>query len=520
MKKSFLIPLIFLNTLFTVVVNLPLQGQQVKILTYEDAIHIALQKSYTVKSHWHYKIAMQHYFSYRKAMFKPRLDFEVFTPSWNEQVVPIERTNALPVYNSLGLIRYGGLLQFTYMLPTGGYFALSSTMYKENLNRVLALENYISLKSNQAYSSIGLSFNQPIFTTNTLKQDLNEAKYQFELYSSHFTRGQMDIIYNVTEGFYNLYRATRQVEIAREKLKNSQEAYRIAQLKVETGRIPEGDVLIAEVAAAQNRANLSESEGNLERAKDDFKQLIGLSLDEDIQILTDLKYDTFNIDLNKAINEALKNRLEIYEDKLDIELQEIAVDRAKQEREFKGNISAYYDFTGVSTLGSGPARDLFESSFKNFTERPPNRGITLTFSYPIFDWGRGSARVQRSLAYLKEAELSLENTKVTIIREVRDVVRTVEEAKNRLKIHEKNQKVAQRSYEISRLRFENGDISSQELAQEQERLASSQIDYLNAFITYQLAMADLRRKTMWDFQSNRSYLKDDYLTQDETDELE
>ena len=50
---------------------------------------------------------------------------------------------------------------------------------------------------------------------------------------------------------------------------------------------------------------------------------------------------------------------------------------------------------------------------------------------------------------------------------------------------------------------------------EQERLAATQIDYLNAFITYQLAVADLKRKTMWDFKNNESYLKTDYLLEKE-----
>ena len=37
------------------------------------------------------------------------------------------------------------------------------------------------------------------------------------------------------------------------------------------------------------------------------------------------------------------------------------------------------------------------------------------------------------MAELRETELSLKNKEVTIIREVRDIIRSVEEAKNRLK---------------------------------------------------------------------------------------
>jgi hypothetical protein len=55
------------------------------------------------------------------------------------------------------------------------------------------------------------------------------------------------------------------------------------------------------------------------------------------------------------------------------------------------------------------------------------------------------------------------------------------------------------------MRFENGDISNQELTMEQERLATIQLEYLDAYINYQLAVNDLKRKTMWDFENNRSY---------------
>ncbi len=490
-------------------------SQSTRVLTFEEAINIALNRSYTVKSYQERKTAMQQSFNYYQAEFKPRLDVDIFAPRWSENVVPVQRPDGLPVYNSAGSMQMGGNLQFTYILPTGGNFALSSLMYRDNLTTTLALQDYVRLKTDQAYSSLSLSFTQPIFTANTLREGLKEAEYLYDLSSSNFTQSQMDIIYQVTEGFYALYRASRVVEIDQEKLQNSEESYRIAQLMAESGRIPEGDVLISEVEVATDRADLSESIGRLDREKDRFKQLIGIDLDEDFQILTDLQYDTFSIDLEKAMEEALKNRLELQTAELEIEIQKIALSRAKRVRELRGDIIAYYDITGVSTIGTGTTQALFQSSFDNFVDRPPNRGITFTLSYPIFDWGRGSARVQQEEANLRREELDLENMEITIIREVRDIVRSVEEAQNRLQIHEKNQEVNQRSYSISRLRFENGDITSQELAVEQERLAETQLNYLDVFITYQTALAELKRTTMWDFENNRSYLMDDYFQEEE-----
>jgi outer membrane protein len=481
--------------------------QDTILLTYEQAVKIALNESYTIKSHMENKTAMQNYFMYHKAQFKPRLDFNLFAPSWNESVTQINRPDSLPVFNSTGSLKAGGDLSFTYILPTGGNLALHSMIYQEHLSTALATQGgYNTLTADQAYTKFGISFNQPIFTKNTLKENLKEAEYQYQRSSNYYTRGQMDIVYNVTEGFYSLYRATREVEINKEKLENSKEAYRIAKLKLGAKRIAEAEVLIAEVEVEQDKARLSESVSNKETEKDIFKQLIGLELEKNIDILTSIQYDTFYVDIHTAIEQALNNRLEIEDAELYKKLQEIDVDRAKRERELKGNISAYYDITGLGMMNEANTGELFDRSFNNLTERPPNRGIVFTLSYPIHDWGRGKAKVAQARAELRDAQLAKENIQTTIVRQVRNIVRTVKESQERLKIHEKNQELAIRSYKISQLRFENGDITSQELGQEQERLSEVQLAYLNAYITYQLAVADLKRKTMWDFGEGRSYL--------------
>ena len=160
-------------------------------------------------------------------------------------------------------------------------------------------------------------------------------------------------------------------------------------------------MLIAEITVAQDEARVMESEGKLAAAKDQFKLLIGLDLKEEIDLKADMEFEAFIVDMQLAIDEALRNRMEIKEDNLDIELQAIEVKRAKREREFKGNISAYYDFTGLSTRGDGTVGQLVGSSFDNMRDRPANRGIALTVSYPLLDWGRAKNQVRREQVRLK-----------------------------------------------------------------------------------------------------------------------
>ena len=66
--------------------------------------------------------------------------------------------------------------------------------------------------------------------------------------------------------------------------------------------------------------------------------------------------------------------------------------------------------------------------------------------------------------------------------------------------------VAEKSFEISRQRYSDGDIDSQAMALERERLNSAYLTRLAAFINYKLYLADIMRKTFFDFEKNVSLL--------------
>ncbi len=483
-------------------------GAEKMVLTLNDAIKIALKESYTVKSQRQDVIQREGYYRARKAGFRPYANLNVRTPSFAESVYPVSQPSGLPVYESRGIMDYDVSLDFNYVIPTNGTFRLSSS-----LNRI---RNEIIFEDNTAedlkgLTNLRLSFTQPIFTDNTLKEGLKEAELGYQSSLKRFNRNERNIIYNVTTAFYYLYRASRQVEIFKQRMDNSLEAYNLAKLKYDAGIIPEVEALQLEVKKAESEAEYIDALNDLETEKDSFKQLIGFPIKDDIQVAADIEYKIFEINLEKALAEGLKNRSEIVEDRLSVELGKINVKKRKRDREFKGDVYFYYDFTGVSTTDSRNLSDLFNSSFTDFQNRPPNRGVTLNFSYPILDWGRNSANVDVVVASLRETELELENRIVTIEREIREVVRNVKESESRLRILQKAQEVAEKSYNISKERFDNGDITSQDLALDQSDLTRSQINYLTAFIEYKRNVADLKRKTMWDFERNESYLKDSYI---------
>jgi outer membrane protein TolC len=86
---------------------------------------------------------------------------------------------------------------------------------------------------------------------------------------------------------------------------------------------------------------------------------------------------------------------------------------------------------------------------------------------------------------------------------VTDRVRAVETAMRRLQIQEENVQVAQTSFDFAVRRFDRGELTTTELARAQDQLSQTRINYLNAWISFEMAKADLKEITLWDWETNQ-----------------
>ncbi len=478
------------------------------VLTLDEAIKIALEQSYEMKSlRLSLNQAAQNLIA-AKGRFKTNADLSMEAPNWNETVSEIQVPGALPVFNTTGYTRFLGTLDINQPLPTDGALILRGQSYHRDVSTYLQ-EQDEDVSRSEIYNSISLRFQQPLFAINQLKLGLKNANLSYERTSQRFRRSELDIVYNVTRSFFDFYQATRRHEITRENLNQQQELYDLASKKYAAGLIPEVEALQMEVDLAESRAALLSAEGARQRSEDNFKQLIGLSLSDAVAVRTDFELERVQVDLERATTLAMKYRTELREGQIDIEMARLNVKQADARSEMRGDISAFYDITGVSNPNlpyKSPWDRLWDSSIEDMDRRPHNRGVTFTLTVPLWDWGVNRAEVQSARAALSTSELSLEEQKKTIQREVRDVVMRLREAENRVEVLNKNQEVAQRAFDITLERFNNGDITSQDLALDRNRLTTAKTSYLEAYVDFKLAVADLQRKTMWDFVHDRSLL--------------
>jgi outer membrane protein TolC len=279
------------------------------------------------------------------------------------------------------------------------------------------------------------------------------------------------------------------------------EANLIAQNKYASGLIREVDALQMEVDLAEAQNSYEMALINQESAVNSFKELLGIELSDSVVLNDELKYNIIVVDAEKAVEYALKNRTELRDQDIAIEQQEMSIRQRKADGMVRGYFDAYVQKTGTSMNDLSTAYgSVIQTSANDFMNRPINYGVGLTVSVPILDWGENKARVRAAEARQRQNYLAKEELERSIETETRNSVAQLNNNLKRLQLLEKNVLIAEKSFDITLQRFSDGDIDSQTLALERNRLNSAYRNHLSAYIAYQLSLADIMRKTLYDFE--------------------
>ncbi len=458
-----------------------------RVLTLDESISIALRESYSMQNANLTLSSQQKNLRATKLGLLSTVDLSLDLPRYNrllsQQFNPISQ---LTQFYQIGETRLEGRLAINQpLIVTNGTFSIIGSLFgRDQFSEIRGTNR-------DYYTNVALQLVQPLFTPNSQQLQLRQAELNLDRATGSYSKARLDIVYNVTLAFYNLYRLTQRAEIAGADARQREDSYNTAVNKFKAGVIPEVEMLKLEVELASSRNDLLNRMADLDAARNSFKVLIGLPIDEEITVAVDTTAPAISIDSAKAIREALANRVELKNADIDRQLREIDVTNTRAQRSFKANLIANY---GLSR-NDERVQDVFHDFNKT-------RSVVLTVSLPIWDWGRNRTATEAAEANLRNAEITYANQEKQIVQEVLDLLNRIRLAQSRLEVTRKGEELAEKSYAISVERFKAGSIKSDELVQEQRRLTDAKINSLNALFDLKIALSDLTRKTFWDFEKN------------------
>lgn len=344
--------------------------------------------------------------------------------------------------------------------------------------------------------NLSLRIEQPLFTYNRTKIQLRELELSLENAQLNFAMQQLNIEKNVTTSFYSVYQSQKDLQIARDEVANQRKNAEIITHKAAEGLVPREELYQAQVNLATAETSLNSRIINLEDAKDRFKLLIGMPLDEDFVLLPNTEIFPVEVNSDEAVKHGLTQRFEIRQREIAVEKDVFTLVRAKAENEFKGNLSARI---GLDAL-SGKVRGMYD----NPTD---NEQVGISFTIPLFDWGAKRARVKSTELGIESGRLNFDEEKKSIILDIRQICRKLPVLLSQVEIQKSSVENSEQTYNIQLEKYRNGNLSGMELQQYQSQLTQARQSYTNAIISYKLELLNLKVQTLWDFEHNRSYMK-------------
>ena len=477
--------LVFLCTTAT-----PLSAQ--RILDLEEATALAFEQSYTARNSRQQLRASEAAAEAARLALYSTVDLEFDLPDYSRTLLSqFNTTTRRYEYFPFEQLQWSGRLDVNQpLIWTNSTFTLSGLLYRldqKDQGPDGAFErNY--------YADLALQLRQPLFVPNTQRIALRRAEIDYEESLADYVRSTLELRYIVTERFYRQYAAQERVRIQHDRVRQEEASFTTAQRKFRAGLIAEVEALQFEVDLAAARNDLLSATNSLVSGADQFKILLGLSLQDSIVcVLRDTTVVPVAIDSEEAVARAKRTRVELQRARNNIERSALSLEQVEAERSIRGDLFISYGLNNEEAEFRGLYNDLRDT-----------RRAVLTVSVPIFDWGKNSHDIEAAKARLRSATLTAEDLELNIEREISDLIRSLSSAARRAEVLQKSRLIADIANDISTKRYEVGTIGSTELAQARSRLLQARLSALEATIDYYLALADLARRTAYDYRYNRS----------------
>jgi outer membrane protein len=279
---------------------------------------------------------------------------------------------------------------------------------------------------------------------------------------------------DVLKSFYSIVETKCFLAVAKEAINARELQYSIAKANYDEGIFPKLEVLNANVNLKQAQQSIIRGVSGLEHTKADMRNVLGLEQTAPFDI-TSPPFHIYPVpDLGQSIDMAYKNRPEMVQ-------IDLAVDIAKT------NIDLAYGGMNPSIV----AVATYDDQSEGFGSTPSSWSALMTLQIPIFDGGTTLAKVNQAKESLKQTTLAREQLKREIALQVRNAQINIMENIKKIETEEANLDQAKEAYSIALLRYREGIGTNLELDNALVGYLTSHSTLLSSYCEYHRSWASL-----------------------------
>jgi len=323
---------------------------------------------------------------------------------------------------------------------------------------------------------------QPIFAGGAIWNNYIFNKQGLALSQKEEERTVQDTIQEVKVTYFNVLRAEKILEAAKQSVELLRSHRNTAQQFFDVGLIPKNDLLYAEVELANSEHDLVRAENSLELAKASFNTALRHDISMEVQLEDILTETPFGFSFEECLKTALENRPELKAYQLKVDQAQSLVKIAR---------SGY--FPNISVVGNyskfGDDPDVSGSEFQD----QESWYVMAVARWDFWEWGKTKFQVDNSLAGENQSKDMLANVRDQVTLEVKNAYLIVKEAEKQIPVTKKSIEQAEENYRINRERYQEQVATSTEVLDAQTILTRAKSDYANALGIYHISQARLER---------------------------
>ncbi len=408
------------------------------------------------------------------------------------------------------LAKFEAVLNASYTRNTTGFLTqleegISTDTSNANLNVSVPLATGATISAgtlfNQASETTGIpgfepyeagaqfSISQPLLRgggvrTNTAS--IRIAKFQGRIIDARTKLQAIRILADAEKAYWNLYRASRQLEVRIRQYEVAQKQRDSAKRRVEQGVSAEIEVMRAESGMGSTIEQVIVADNILRLRQRDLKRFMNdprlpIESPTAIRPLTDAVPVSLRFDDEKLLADAMTGRMELLELELQLLVDSEQIDLARNAALPNFVLSYQYQYLGDDTsLGSAYAA---MGNADGYT-------FTATANVPIGNEAAKSA-VSRAILTRLQRLSSVEARKQAITQEVLNAGDTVENTWRRILAARLEAVLAGRTFEGEQRQFDVGLRTSTDVLDAAARLADAQSREVDALAGYEIALIDL-----------------------------
>ncbi len=334
---------------------------------------------------------------------------------------------------------------------------------------------------NIANTGFGLNANLILFDGLAMKFNIDNARALANQSEASLKKIRLDIEMNITTMYLQVLLNKQLEAVAQMQLGDTQRKVERSQALVEANRLPQGELYTLQAQAAREENSLVQAQNRTKLSLLDLSQAMELDYSPDFDIAqpsADELSAPLLPDNEQVYQQALNNRPEIRAAQYLLSAQQIGLKTAK---------AAYSPTLSLGANANTSYYHIYGSDNKSFGKQLGDNFSTslgLNLTIPIFDRMRTPNNIKHQQLAISNARLQLEQTKLTLRKNIDQAYYNAIAAQSRQATAEKALISAQEAYRYAEQKYDAGRSSTYEYYDAKRVFEQAQSEQLQAQYDY------------------------------------